>query len=592
MWRVRKDGSAFWANVVITPMYDDGGKLRGFSKVARDITERKRFEDDLRETQARMSGIIASAMDSIMTIDSQQRIVLFNLASEKMFRCPAAEAIGQSIERFIPQRFRTGHSLHIKIGETGVIGPSMGSLGALWAVRADGEEFQIEASISQVETGGKTLFTIILRDITERKRAEQQLAGQAEELSRQAMELSRSREALEVQTLMLRSVLDSMAEGLVAADENGKFTIWNSAAERIMGRVAESLPPSEWAKHYQLFLTDGITPFPTEQLPLVRAVRGEVTNTEMIVRRPGSTNDVCLELGGGPLRDKAGTLRGGVVAFRDITRRKADEREIQKLNEELEARVIQRTAQLQVANKELETFTYSVSHDLRAPLRHISGFSKILVEEFGEALPPEAQNHLQRIQDGSRRMGMLVDGLLGLARLGRQAMSPQTTAVDALVRDVVQMLESESRPEQTVEWKIGKLPVVECDPILLRQVFQNLISNALKYSRPRARAVIEISEMEKDGDRVWFVRDNGVGFSMKYADKLFGVFQRLHRAEEFEGTGVGLATVQKIVHRHGGRIWAEAEVEKGAIFYFTLKGGEARRARNEETQSKSAAQGA
>jgi light-regulated signal transduction histidine kinase (bacteriophytochrome) len=231
--------------------------------------------------------------------------------------------------------------------------------------------------------------------------------------------------------------------------------------------------------------------------------------------------------------------------------------------------VKQRTAQLEAANAELEAFTYSVSHDLRAPLRHISGFSKILSEEFGPSLPREAQHHVDRILQGTTRMGTLVDDLLNLARVGRQELRLQVTGLNSLVDEVIAGLKPECEGRQ-VEWKVASLPFVECDPGLMKQVFQNLLSNALKFTRPRTLAVIEIGVADKEAAPAVFVRDNGVGFSMKYADKLFGVFQRLHRPEDFEGTGVGLATVQRILHKHGGRIWTEAELDRGATFYFTL----------------------
>jgi PAS domain S-box-containing protein len=226
-------------------------------------------------------------------------------------------------------------------------------------------------------------------------------------------------------------------------------------------------------------------------------------------------------------------------------------------------------AELSATVKELEAFTYSVSHDLRAPLRHISGFSKILSEEFSASLPPEAQHHVQRIQDGTRRMGQLVDDLLNLGRVGRKELSLQVAGLRSIVDDVIESLEADIG-NRRVEWKISDLPYVECDPALMQQVWQNLLSNALKFTGPRSHSVIEIGQEQRDGKAVVYVRDNGVGFSMKYAHKLFGVFQRLHRAEDFEGTGVGLATVQRIIQKHGGHVWAEAELDKGAAFYFTL----------------------
>jgi light-regulated signal transduction histidine kinase (bacteriophytochrome) len=224
---------------------------------------------------------------------------------------------------------------------------------------------------------------------------------------------------------------------------------------------------------------------------------------------------------------------------------------------------------LKAVNAELEAFTYSVSHDLRAPIRQIEGFSKILGEHLQSNADPQVQQYLRRIREGSQQMGRLVDDLLHLAQLGRQDAKPRSVSLNSLVGDVMVNVRAEIT-DRDIEWKVGPLPTVVCDPGLMKVVLTNLLSNAVKYTRPRAKAVIEIGQMVSKGVPIVFVRDNGVGFDMKYADKLFGVFQRLHRAEEFEGTVVGLATVQRIIRKHRGSIWAEASPDQGATFFFTL----------------------
>jgi len=558
-----KDGSIYWVDTTVVPFLDAYGKPRQYMAIRADITERKRAE----EVRERLAAVVESSEDAIISKTLEGMINSWNRGAQKVFGYSAAEAVGKPMLMLMPPD-RVGEESHILASIRR--GESVEHFETV-RVRKDGTHIDVSATISPIRDSSGAIVgaSKIARDITERKQTEGRLAGQAEELSRQAAELLRSQQALETQTLMLQSVLDSMAEGLVAADEKGKFIIWNPAATKIVGMGAENVPLGEWNAHYGCYLPDMVTVFPPEQNPLARAVRGEVCTAEMYVRNPELEHGVWIEVSGGPLKGKDGVVRGGVVAFRDITQRRADEQEIRKLNEGLEERVEERTAQLAVANQELEAFTYSVSHDLRAPLRHIGGFSRILIEDFAARMEPEAQQHLQRIEDGTRRMGLLVDELLNLARVGRHALNLQVGSLNSIIEEVVSLLQPEVEG-RAVDWEIAKLPSANCDPILIRQVFQNLISNALKFTRTRDRAVIEINHRLENGRMVIFVRDNGVGFDMKYVDKLFGVFQRLHRAEDFAGTGVGLAIVQRIVHKHGGLVWAQAELGKGSTFCFTL----------------------
>lgn len=239
---------------------------------------------------------------------------------------------------------------------------------------------------------------------------------------------------------------------------------------------------------------------------------------------------------------------------------------------DLELRVAARTAELEVANRELEAFSYSVAHDLRAPLRLIHAHVQMLRDYRGSPTAREPLIHLDQIQRGAREMSGLIDGLLALSRISHMEMRSEVTSLDELVKRAVNQVRQESGGDRVVEWRLAALPSVACDPDLMLQVFANLIDNAVKYSRPRMHAVIEIGVGTVEGEKYVFVRDNGVGFDMRYARKLFGVFQRLHRQDEFEGTGIGLATVNRIVERHGGRIWADSRLGQGAEFRFTVAG--------------------
>jgi PAS domain S-box-containing protein len=572
--RIRKDGRQIDISATISPIKDGNGAIVGASKIARDITERKQAEKRL-AAQAEELALSRRALEEqdrvldlaqVIVRDMESRVVLWRRGTERLYGYTAQEALGivshELLHTQLPEPLET---VQRKLFENGVWE------GEVVHTRRDGSRVVVMSVwvLYRDDQAQPVRILEVDTDITARKQAEEMLAAQTEELSAQAAELVRSRQALETQTLMLRSVLNSMVEGLVAVDKQGKFVIWNPAAEKIVGLSAADLSTEEWTGHYGLYLNDKVTPFPAERNPLFRAIHGEVSTAEMYIRNPKVSDGVWVEASASPLKDRDGLVSGGVVAFRDITQRKADEEEIRQLNEELEDRVLERTAQLEAANQELEAFTYSVSHDLRAPLRHIGGFSRMLVEEYSPSIPPEARQHLQRIEDGVRRMGLLIDELLDLARVGRHPLKLQPARLNSVIDEVISLLQPDIEG-RTVTWKIADLPPTECDPILIKQVFQNLIANALKFTRPRACAVIEIGSFLENGRVSIFVRDNGVGFNMKYKDKLFGVFQRLHRAEEFEGTGIGLATVQRVVRKHGGRVWAESELDKSATFWFTL----------------------
>jgi PAS domain S-box-containing protein len=483
----------------------------------RDITERRVAE----RAASWLAAIVESSDDAIIGKNLNSIITNWNKGAEKIFGYTAGEIVGTSIMRLIPaDRQDEENQILTKIN-------SGGSFEHFETLRQtkDGRLIDVSVTASPIRdiTGKAVGVSKVARDITGRKRAEERaswLASFPEHNPNPIVELDLVSGVIHyANPSAVRQFPNLQGEGmshpLLAGLEETQKTLLNGKADTVRREISTG----------EFFFSQTITYIPEAQ-------RLRIYST-------------------------------------DITERKAAEQKVHQLNTELEQRVVERTSQLKAANKELEAFSYSVSHDLRAPLRAVNGFAGIVLEDFSAQLPDECRSHLERIRAGSVRMGVLIDDLLAFSRLSRQAVNRQAVNPARIVNEVMDELKPQ-RDGRQIEIKIGELPVCHGDAALLKQVWVNLISNAVKYTRGREPGIIEIGCARENGENVFFVRDNGAGFDMEYANKLFGVFQRLHRADEFEGTGVGLAIVQRIVHRHGGRVWAKAEVNRGATFYFTI----------------------
>ena len=386
-------------------------------------------------------------------------------------------------------------------------------------------------------------------------------ASAAEKQALLAAERAAAAEALQEGRAKLEAALASMTDAVFISDVQGRFIEFNDAFatfHKFSNKEECAKTFAEYPDILDVFMADG-TVAPLDQWAVPRALRGETaTNVEYTLRRKDTGETWVGSYSFSPIRNKDGVIVGSVVTARDITERKR-----------VDVSLAEHSAKLEALNKELESFTYSVSHDLRAPLRAIDGYSRMILKNQGSQFDEKTKRQFDVIRNNTKMMGQLIDDLLALSRLGREALSLSRLNMDELTRDVWEELKA-NNPERPIDLRIESVPLCLGDRSLIKQVLVNLISNSIKFTGIREVPLIEMGGYVTETEHVYYIRDNGIGFDMQYHDKLFGVFQRLHSADEFEGTGVGLAIVQRIINRHGGRVWAEGEVYKGATFYFSL----------------------
>jgi PAS domain S-box-containing protein len=550
-----KTGAAVWMLYRVFALNDAKGQRIGLATVSRNISDRKATE----RATAHLAAIVRSSDDAIISKDLTGTVMTWNQAAERLFGYRADEMIGRPIMTLIPPD-RTDEERRIleKISR----GETIETYETIRR-RKDGTHIHVSLTISPLldPQGNVIGASKIARDIT----------GRVEQEAIVAQSRERLRQALQYQ----EAIVSNMGEGLYTVNHQGLVVSMNHTAEKLFGWTKEELVGRKMhdATHYKH--PDG-RPFPAEDCAGLQVLRTGVSvlnREDVFIRKDGSFFDVVYS--SSPIRS-GGEITGLVVVFHDVTEQKRAEQALRDRDRALTAandELNQQKAGLAEANKELQSFSYSVSHDLRAPLRTINAYVRIVEEDYGMLLDDELRRCLGIIKTAAGRAGQLIDDLLEFSRLGRVGMDLRPTKMTELAREAAAEL-TLADDRRAVDLTIGDLPLCNGDWRLLKLVWVNLLSNAFKFTRTRAMAHVEVGWLPDDRQPdacVYYVKDNGVGFDMKYVHKLFGVFQRLHLKDEFEGTGVGLAIVQRIVQRHGGRVWAEGKIDGGATFFFSLR---------------------
>lgn len=515
--RLQKDGRLVYISLTVSPLKDVQGNVNGVGQIARDFTKQQKS----RET---FKALLESAPDAMVIVGNDGKIQMVNAQTEKLFLYQREELIGNTVEALIPQRYTKNHPGHRTnfFGDPRVRGMGIGL--ELYGRRKDDTEFPVEISLSPLETETGIVALAAIRDISLRKKSEEKF----------------------------KALLESAPDAMLIVGQDGKIQMVNAQVRNIFqferneieGQPVEILIPERFhsahPRHRQGFFSDP-------------RIRGMGIGLELFGKRKDGV-EFPVEISLSPLETEEGTL--ALAAIRDITERKKSEYQIQQLNRELEEHIV-----------ELESFSYSVSHDLRAPLRAIDGFIAMFTDKFQDTVDPEGKRLLDNIRRNVTKMSNLINDLLMLSRIGAKDIDRTHINMKTLVNSVLDEFK-ETHNRATV--RVSDLHPAFGDIALMRQVFFNLISNAFKYSSKREQPHIEIGSVESKGEIQYYIRDNGVGFDMEYYNKLFGVFQRLHSPQDYNGTGVGLAIVKRVVTRHGGHVWAEGREGEGATFYFSL----------------------